>query len=69
MNRPPREWVTLIRIYEEVRALSYEASLSATHPAAPGGPMGEFKLHVGLKVVGWLATLVIAAAIGLFVTS
>jgi len=31
--------------------------------------MGEFKLHVGLKIFGWAATLVMAlAAVGMFVT-
>ncbi|MGI8841114.1 MAG: NRAMP family divalent metal transporter [Caulobacteraceae bacterium] len=37
----------------------------ASHKAA----MGEFKLHVGLKAVGWLATAVMAAAaVGMFAT-
>jgi Mn2+/Fe2+ NRAMP family transporter len=36
--------------------------LSSHRPA-----MGDFQLHTGLKIVGWLATLVMAAAaIGLF---
>ncbi|THD64531.1 divalent metal cation transporter [Phenylobacterium sp.] len=31
--------------------------------------MGEFKLHIGLKIVGWLSTAVMgAAAVGLFAT-
>jgi len=38
--------------------------LSSHRPA-----MGEFRLHIGLKIVGWLATFImVAAAIGLFAT-
>ena len=37
----------------------------ASHKAA----MGDFKLHIGLKAVGWLATAVMAAAaVGMFAT-
>jgi len=37
----------------------------ASHKAA----MGQFKLHIGLKAVGWLATAVMAAAaVGMFAT-
>ncbi len=37
----------------------------SSHKAA----MGDFKLHWGLKTVGWLATAVMAAAaVGLFAT-
>jgi Mn2+/Fe2+ NRAMP family transporter len=37
------------------------------HLSSHRAAMGDFELHVGLKVVGWLATLVMAAAaIGLF---
>ena len=39
------------------------------HLASHRAAMGEFKLHLGLKVVGWSATAVMAAAaIGLFAT-
>jgi Mn2+/Fe2+ NRAMP family transporter len=37
----------------------------ASHKAA----MGDFKLHAGLKIVGWIATLAMtAAAVGMFAT-
>ncbi len=39
------------------------------HMASHKAAMGEFKLHAGLKTVGWLATAVMAAAsIGMFAT-
>ncbi|WP_309606542.1 divalent metal cation transporter [Phenylobacterium sp.] len=39
------------------------------HLASHKPAMGDFKLHTGLKVVGWLATAVMAAAaVGLFAT-
>jgi Mn2+/Fe2+ NRAMP family transporter len=39
------------------------------HIASHKPAMGEFKIHTGLKVVGWLATLVMAvAAVGMFAT-
>jgi NRAMP (natural resistance-associated macrophage protein)-like metal ion transporter len=39
------------------------------HLASHRAAMGAFKLHMGLKVMGWLATLTMAAAaVGLFVT-
>ncbi|NTI33006.1 NRAMP family divalent metal transporter [Rhizobium rhizogenes] len=57
-------WSAVINGVVAVPVMALMMHLSSHHPA-----MGEFKLHVGLKVVGWLATLVMAAAaIGLFVT-
>jgi NRAMP (natural resistance-associated macrophage protein)-like metal ion transporter len=39
------------------------------HLASHKGAMGEFKLHIGLKVVGWIATVVMAlAAVGMCAT-
>jgi len=39
------------------------------HLSSHRAAMGEFKLHAGLRIVGWLATIVMAAAaIGLFAT-
>jgi Mn2+/Fe2+ NRAMP family transporter len=39
------------------------------HMSSRRAVMGSFKLHPGLKVVGWLATLVMtAAAVGLLAT-
>ena len=39
------------------------------HLASHRAAMGAFKLHMGLKVMGWLETLTMAAAaVGLFVT-
>ncbi|NTH16440.1 divalent metal cation transporter [Agrobacterium rhizogenes] len=57
-------WSAVINGVVAVPVMALMMHLSSYRPA-----MGEFKLHVGLKVVGWLATLVMAgAAIGLFVT-
>jgi NRAMP (natural resistance-associated macrophage protein)-like metal ion transporter len=57
-------WSAVINGVVAVPVMALMMHLSSHRPA-----MGEFKLHVGLKVVGWLATLVMAAAaIGLFVT-
>ena len=39
------------------------------HLASHRAAMGDFKLHAGLKTVGWLATAVMAAAaVGMFAT-
>jgi Mn2+/Fe2+ NRAMP family transporter len=39
------------------------------HLSSQRAAMGEFRLHRGLKIVGWLATAVMAlAAVGLFAT-
>jgi Mn2+/Fe2+ NRAMP family transporter len=39
------------------------------HLSSHRAAMGEFKLHIGLKTVGWLATGVMAlAAIGMIAT-
>jgi NRAMP (natural resistance-associated macrophage protein)-like metal ion transporter len=39
------------------------------HLASRKAVMGEFRLHIGLKIVGWLATVVMAvAAVGMFAT-
>jgi len=39
------------------------------HLSSKPAAMGDFQLHIGLKIVGWLATAVMAiAAIGLFAT-
>ena len=57
-------WSAVINGVVAVPVMALMMHLSS-HRAA----MGEFKLHAGLKVVGWIATLVMAAAaIGLFAT-
>jgi NRAMP (natural resistance-associated macrophage protein)-like metal ion transporter len=57
-------WSAVINGVVAVPVMALMMHLSS-HRAA----MGEFKLHRGLKVVGWLATAVMAvAAIGLFAT-
>ena len=39
------------------------------HLSSHNAAMGDFKLHLGLKIMGWLATAVMAAAaVGLFAT-
>ena len=39
------------------------------HPSSHKAAMGEFKLHTGLKVVGWVATAAMAAAaVAMFAT-
>jgi NRAMP (natural resistance-associated macrophage protein)-like metal ion transporter len=57
-------WSAVINGVVAVPVMALMMHLSS-HRAA----MGEFKLHAGLKIVGWIATLVMAAAaIGLFAT-
>jgi Mn2+/Fe2+ NRAMP family transporter len=57
-------WSAVINGVVAVPVMALMMHLSS-HRAA----MGEFKLHTGLKVVGWLATAAMAAAaIGLFAT-
>ena len=57
-------WSAVINGVVAVPVMALMMHLSSHRPA-----MGEFQLHVGLKIVGWLATLVMAAAaIGLFAT-
>ncbi|HEY5106348.1 MAG TPA: divalent metal cation transporter [Caulobacteraceae bacterium] len=57
-------WSAVINGVAAVPIMAMMMHLSS-HRAA----MGEFKLHFGLKVVGWLATLVMAAAaVGMFAT-
>jgi NRAMP (natural resistance-associated macrophage protein)-like metal ion transporter len=57
-------WSAVINGVVAVPVMALMMHLSS-HRAA----MGEFKLHRGLKIVGWLATAVMAAAaIGLFAT-
>jgi Mn2+/Fe2+ NRAMP family transporter len=57
-------WSAVINGVVAVPVMALMMHLSS-HRAA----MGEFKLHAGLRIVGWLATIVMAAAaIGLFAT-
>ena len=57
-------WSAVINGVVAVPVMALMMHLSS-HKAA----MGEFKLHAGLKVVGWLSTAVMAAAaLGLFAT-
>jgi NRAMP (natural resistance-associated macrophage protein)-like metal ion transporter len=57
-------WSAVINGVVAVPVMAMMMHLSS-HRAA----MGDFKLHIGLKIVGWLATGVMAlAAIGLFAT-
>ena len=57
-------WSAVINGVVAVPVMALKMHLSS-HRAA----MGDFQLHVGLKIVGWLATAVMAAAaIALFVT-
>lgn len=57
-------WSAVINGVVAVPVMALMMHLSSHRPA-----MGDFQLHVGLKIVGWLATLVMtAAAIGLFAT-
>lgn len=57
-------WSAVINGVVAVPVMVLMMHLSSNRPA-----MGDFQLHVGLKIVGWLATLVMAAAaIGLFFT-
>lgn len=57
-------WSAVINGVVAVPVMALMMHLSS-HKAA----MGEFKLHLGLKIVGWAATAVMAlAAIGLFAT-
>jgi Mn2+/Fe2+ NRAMP family transporter len=64
---------------DPIRALFWSAVINGVaavpvmvmmmHISSHRAAMGDFELHVGLKVVGWLATVVMAAAaIGLFAT-
>jgi NRAMP (natural resistance-associated macrophage protein)-like metal ion transporter len=57
-------WSAVINGVVAVPVMVMMMHLSSNRPA-----MGDFRLPVGLKIVGWLATLVMAAAaIGLFAT-
>jgi NRAMP (natural resistance-associated macrophage protein)-like metal ion transporter len=57
-------WSAVINGVVAVPVMALMMHLSSHRPA-----MGEFRLHAGLKVVGWLATAVMAAAaVGLFAT-
>jgi Mn2+/Fe2+ NRAMP family transporter len=57
-------WSAVINGVVAVPVMALMMHLSS-HRAA----MGDFKLHIGLKVAGWLATAVMAAAaVGLFAT-
>jgi NRAMP (natural resistance-associated macrophage protein)-like metal ion transporter len=57
-------WSAVINGVVAVPVMALMMHLSSHRPA-----MGDFKLHSGLKVVGWLATAVMAAAaVGLFAT-
>ncbi len=57
-------WSAVINGVVAVPVMALMMHLSS-HRAA----MGDFKLHAGLKIVGWAATLVMAAAAtGLFAT-
>jgi NRAMP (natural resistance-associated macrophage protein)-like metal ion transporter len=57
-------WSAVINGVVAVPVMALMMHLSSHRPA-----MGEFRLHIGLKIVGWLATFImVAAAIGLFAT-
>ena len=57
-------WSAVINGVVAVPVMALMMHLSSHRPA-----MGDFQLHIGLKIVGWLATLAMAAAaIGLFAT-
>jgi Mn2+/Fe2+ NRAMP family transporter len=57
-------WSAVINGVVAVPVMVLMMHLSSHRPA-----MGDFQLHLGLKVIGWLATLVMAAAaVGLFAT-
>ena len=57
-------WSAVINGVAAVPIMAMIMHLASHKPA-----MGEFKIHAGLKVVGWLATAVMAvAAIGMFAT-
>jgi NRAMP (natural resistance-associated macrophage protein)-like metal ion transporter len=57
-------WSAVINGVVAVPVMALLMHLSSHKPA-----MGEFKLHLGLKIMGWLATAVMAAAaVGLFLT-
>jgi Mn2+/Fe2+ NRAMP family transporter len=57
-------WSAVINGVVAVPVMALMMHLSS-HKAA----MGEFKLHVGLKIIGWAATgVMLLAAIGLFAT-
>lgn len=57
-------WSAVINGVVAVPVMGLMMHLSSHRPA-----MGEFRLHIGLKIVGWLATFImVAAAIGLFAT-
>jgi Mn2+/Fe2+ NRAMP family transporter len=64
---------------EPIKALFWSAVINGVvavpvmvlmmHLSSHRAAMGEFKLHAGLRIFGWLATIVMAAAaIGLFAT-
>jgi Mn2+/Fe2+ NRAMP family transporter len=57
-------WSAVINGVVAVPVMAMMMHLSSHRPC-----MGDFKLHIGLKIMGWLATAVMAAAaVGLFAT-
>ena len=71
--------LNFVHIIDPIKALFWSAVINGVasvpimvlimHLASHKAAMGQFKLHMGLKAVGWLATLVMAAAaVGMFAT-
>ena len=71
--------LNFVHFIDPIKALFWSAVINGVasvpimalimHLASRKAAMGEFKLHAGLKVVGWVATVVMAlAAVGMFAT-
>jgi NRAMP (natural resistance-associated macrophage protein)-like metal ion transporter len=71
--------LNFLRFIDPIKALFWSAVINGVasvpimalimHMASHKAAMGEFKIHIGLKTVGWVATIVMAlAAVGMFAT-
>jgi Mn2+/Fe2+ NRAMP family transporter len=71
--------LNFLRFIDPIKALFWSAVINGVasvpimalimHLASDKAAMGEFKIHIGLKTVGWVATIVMAlAAVGMFAT-